>query len=63
MEIALDQIDKRILDILQANFPLVSRPYAEIGQRLGLDEEEVLRRVRIMRKNGIIRRIDRKSVV
>ncbi len=57
MEIALDQIDKRILDILQANFPLVSRPYAKIGQRLGLDEEEVLRRVRIMRKNGIIRRM------
>lgn len=57
MEFALDQIDKRILDILQSNFPLVSRPYAEIGQSLGLGEDEVLRRVRTMRKNGIIRRM------
>lgn len=57
MEVVLDDFDKRILDILQANFPLVPRPYAEIGQRLGLGEREVLSKVRTMRANGIIRRM------
>jgi DNA-binding Lrp family transcriptional regulator len=53
----MDTTDKRILDVIQSDFPLVSRPYAEIGSRLGLSEEDVLRRVRSMRENGVIRRI------
>lgn len=53
----MDTTDKRILDVIQSDFPLVSRPYAEIGSRLGLAEEDVLRRIRSMRENGVIRRI------
>jgi DNA-binding Lrp family transcriptional regulator len=53
----MDATDKRILDQIQSEFPLVGRPYADIGARLGLTEEEVLRRVRGMRENGVIRRI------
>ena len=53
----MDTTDKRILDLIQSDFPLVSRPYADIGAHLGLHEEEVLRRVRTMRENGVIRRI------
>jgi DNA-binding Lrp family transcriptional regulator len=53
----MDATDRRILDVIQSDFPLVSRPYAEIGSRLGLAEEEVLRRVRSMREKGVIRRI------
>jgi DNA-binding Lrp family transcriptional regulator len=53
----MDTTDKRILDLIQSDFPLVSRPYADIGDRLGLSEEEVLRRVLTMRENGVIRRI------
>ncbi|MCF8086029.1 MAG: AsnC family transcriptional regulator, partial [Desulfohalobiaceae bacterium] len=53
----MDTTDKRILDLIQSDFPLVSRPYADIGDRLGLSEDEVLRRVRAMRENGVIRRI------
>lgn len=53
----MDTTDKRILNVIQSDFPLVSRPYAEIGSRLGLSEEDVLRRVRSMRENGVIRRI------
>lgn len=53
----MDTTDKRILDLIQSDFPLVSRPYADIGARLGLTEDEVLRRVRTMRENGVIRRI------
>lgn len=53
----LDLMDKRLLDIIQTGFPLVSRPYAALGQQLGITEEEALNRVRRMKTNKVIRRI------
>ena len=53
----LDLLDKRILDIIQTDFPLESRPYAVIGERLGISEEEALERVRRLRQTKIIRRL------
>lgn len=52
-----DRLDKRILDIIQSDFPLVSRPYEEIARRIGSTEEEVFERVRKMRETGLVRRI------
>lgn len=52
----MDDFDKRILDIIQSDFPLESRPYAVVGERLGLTEAEVLARVRALRQSGVIRR-------
>jgi len=54
---SMDQTDKRILDSIQTGFPLVSRPYAAVGSRLGLTEAETLARVRALREKGVIRRI------
>lgn len=53
----LDAVDKALLDYIQTDFPLVPRPYAELGQRLGIPEEEALARVVRMRKDKIIRRM------
>lgn len=53
----MDQTDRLILDIIQTDYPLVSRPYALIGQKLGLTEAEVLAKVRAMQGQGVIRRI------
>lgn len=53
----LDYWDRRILDVIQEEFPLVSRPYAAIGERIGLGEDEVFRRVGRLRERGHIRRI------
>jgi DNA-binding Lrp family transcriptional regulator len=53
----LDALDKAILNEIQSHFPIVSRPYAEVGGRVGASEEEVLRRVAAMMANGVIRRI------
>ncbi|WP_320173997.1 Lrp/AsnC family transcriptional regulator [Maridesulfovibrio sp.] len=53
----LDELDCQILNILQTDFPLCSHPYAEIGKRLGITEEDALSRVTLMRENGTIRRI------
>ena len=53
----LDATDRRILDIIQTDFPLAPRPYAVLGARLGLPEEEVFARVRALREKKIIRRL------
>lgn len=53
----MDQTDKRILDIIQTGFPIAPRPYAAVGQAVGLTEAETLARVRALVGKGIIRRI------
>ncbi|SHG89489.1 transcriptional regulator, AsnC family [Thermosyntropha lipolytica DSM 11003] len=53
----LTRLDKEILNILQNDFPLVERPYAVIADRLGISEEEVLARVKVLKEEGVIRRI------
>lgn len=53
----LDSLDKQILDIIQTNFPIVSHPYKVLGEKLGVSEEEVFRRIQALKKNKIIRRL------
>lgn len=55
--VALDALDKRLLDIIQTAFPLVPRPYAELGRLLDISEEEAFERVRALRRRKIIRRL------
>ena len=54
---AMDSIDRKLLDIIQTAFPLVPRPYEELGRQLGISEEEALARVRAMKEKKIIRRL------
>ena len=53
----VDEIDRKILNLIQAEFPITSRPYRCVGRKLGLAEEEVIRRVKEMKSVGVIRRI------
>ncbi len=53
----MDGIDRRILDIIQTQFPLSPTPFKEVGERLGIGEEEVIERIRALKEKGIIRRI------
>lgn len=53
----MDEIDKKILNILQKEFPLEERPYLIVGERCGISEDETIRRVQKMKNDGIIRRI------
>src|SRR5512141_1181267 len=54
---ALDDLDKAILNEIQSHFPVVSRPYEEVGGRVGASEAEVVRRVRALMASGVIRRV------
>jgi DNA-binding Lrp family transcriptional regulator len=53
----MDAIDRQILSVIQSGFPLESRPYAALGERVGLTEAEALARVRALKGSGVIRRI------
>ncbi len=52
-----NDIDQRLLDEWQRDFPLVQQPFAVIGQTLGLDQAEVLARLTHLKTTGAISRI------
>lgn len=54
---SLDDIDKKILNRIQSDFPITHSPYRAVADRLHLQEADVLERVSRMRKQGLIRRI------
>jgi siroheme decarboxylase len=56
MVIDLDPTDLRLLDASQGGFPLVNRPFAELGKRVDLTEGEVLARLqRLLDEGGLSR--------
>lgn len=55
--VPLDDTDKSLMNKLQGAFPLVPRPYAEIGADLGLSEDEVVKRTDRLVKERIIRQV------
>ena len=54
----LDAIDKKLLNDIQWVFPLVDRPYLEIAKKHEISEEDVMRRISILKEMGIIRQIN-----
>jgi len=53
----VDRSDFEILDALQDDLPIVSRPWKAIADRLGISETVMLERVKILQDAGIIRGI------
>ena len=53
----MDEIDKKILNILQKEFPLEEHPFFAVAKKCGISEDEVISRVQRLKKEGIIRRI------
>ncbi|MDP3564418.1 MAG: AsnC family transcriptional regulator [Methanoregula sp.] len=62
----MDPVDVQLLRELEHGLLLVPAPFEEIGKRLGLGEDEVMERIRHLKKDGIIRkfraRIDQRKV-
>ena len=54
---SLTDFDKRLLNILQGNLPLCSRPFSRLGEMLDTTEEHVLRRLNELKREGYLRRI------
>lgn len=53
----LTKEEKAVLDEIQSGFPLEPRPYAVLGDKLGLTEAETLAVVRGLKGKGVIRRL------
>ena len=50
-------IERKLLNIIQHDFPLERRPFTVIGQRLGITERECLDLLRNLTSEGILREI------
>jgi DNA-binding Lrp family transcriptional regulator len=52
----LNERDRRLVAAIQDGLPLAPRPYAVIGERLGLGEAEVIAGLRRLIDHGVIKR-------
>ena len=53
----LDNTDRKLLDLMQTAFPMSLTPWADLASELDATEDEVLRRVRHMMDDGVLRRV------
>ena len=53
----LDALDRKIVAATQTGLPLVPRPYHAIAEAVGAAPEEVMSRLRRLRRTGVVRRI------
>jgi len=53
----LDSIDRKLLNLMQAQFPLTKEPYGDLGPQLGIGGDEVIHRIEQLKAKGIIRQI------
>jgi DNA-binding Lrp family transcriptional regulator len=53
----MDESDRKLLNEIQSDFPITTRPYKVLGVRIGCSESETLERVKRLKQEGVIRRI------
>lgn len=53
----LEPLDQELLNAVQWDFPLVPRPYAALGERLGVSEAAVMSRVQRVKDLGVLRQL------
>lgn len=53
----LDQMDRRLLNLVQKEVPICPQPYQVIGDKLGISEQEVLERLEKLMQQDVIRRL------
>jgi DNA-binding Lrp family transcriptional regulator len=55
--IPLDDLDKRLLNLMQGSFPIAPRPYQHVAGEAGISEDEVMTRVQRLLDERIIRQV------
>lgn len=55
--VVMDALDKRIIRIMQEEFPLVPEPYKYYADKIGITQDELLARLRKYKKEGKIRKM------
>ena len=57
MNATTDANDAALLGVLQETVPFTERPFADLGKRCGLSEDETLARVKALKEGKVIRQI------
>lgn len=57
MGLELDVLDQKLLNAAQRDFPLCPRPWLALGEPLGLQEAEVLARLKRLKEGRVLRQI------
>lgn len=52
----IDETDKKIIQLIQGDLPLDSRPFERMAEQIGITEEEMVQRIKVLKEEGIIRR-------
>lgn len=53
----MDELDRRLLSMVQDGFPITPRPFQALGEALGLSESETIERLDRLQRDGLVRRI------
>jgi DNA-binding Lrp family transcriptional regulator len=53
----LDDLDKRLLNLMQGRFPIAPRPYQHVAAEAGIEESEAIARVQRLLEERIIRQV------
>ena len=52
----IDDLDKKIINLLQKDIPIDPRPYKIMADQIGIHEDEFIKRIETMIDSGVIRR-------
>jgi len=55
--VPLDEVDRRLLNLMQGSFPIAPRPYQHVASLAGISEQEAMERVRRLLEKRIIRQV------
>jgi siroheme decarboxylase len=55
--VALDELDKRLLNLMQGSFPIAARPYQHVAAAAGISEQQAIERVQRLLDERIIRQV------
>lgn len=53
----MDALDKKIIRVMQDDFPLVSEPYKVLADQIGITQDELIRRLKNYKQAGQIRKM------
>ena len=53
----MDITDRKLLNKIQGPFPMVAQPFQELGEEVGIGEQEVLDRLTELKRTNVLRQI------
>ncbi len=53
----MDLTDRKLLNLIQGAFPLVDQPYLNLGEELGITEDETIQRLSELKRQNVLRQI------